>query len=400
MSRGTCNLRWLFAACAALAVQAGQAAHGQWPHCPAPGYPPGYHPAPFPAYPSYPPDSRRAPGERPPREQRPTEREPGDGEQPPRDDAMPPLTDPGAMLAPTSTTAPPASALGFGQSIAGGGGFAAPANTYIDPAQVFTHFRLRFDGGFDNNVPDRAEFFYAKCGCFPRPDNPGPPLPERSLDFYDVRGYAEVATTENVSVFVELPFRFIDFTNNVDAGGFADMTAGFKTLLLSNGEDHLTFQLTTYIPTGDADRGLGTEHLSLEPALLFYEQHTDRLSIYGEGRYWWPIDGTNFAGDVVRYGVGTGYDLANINRGQERLTAITEIVGWTVLDGMKFDGGAFLDGAGAAAIQDASGDTIINLKLGLRYSLGLNSFAASWGHALTGDVWYENIARFEYRRAF
>jgi hypothetical protein len=33
---------------------------------------------------------------------------------------------------------------------------------------VFTHFRLRFDAAFDNPIPDRAEFFYAKCGCFAR----------------------------------------------------------------------------------------------------------------------------------------------------------------------------------------------------------------------------------------
>ena len=39
---------------------------------------------------------------------------------------------------------------------------------YIDDAIVQTRLRLRFDAAYDNNRPDRAEFFYAKCGCFPR----------------------------------------------------------------------------------------------------------------------------------------------------------------------------------------------------------------------------------------
>ena len=52
---------------------------------------------------------------------------------------------------------------------------------YIEDAGIHSQIRLRFDAGFGNTAPDRAEFFYAKCGCFKTwpvpytdPEGPGP----------------------------------------------------------------------------------------------------------------------------------------------------------------------------------------------------------------------------------
>jgi hypothetical protein len=72
---------------------------------------------------------------------------------------------------------------------------------YLDNALPFSHFRIRFDAAYDNNRPDRAEYFYAKCGCFRfvppslggDPDAPGPILPETSVDYQDVSAYLEIA---------------------------------------------------------------------------------------------------------------------------------------------------------------------------------------------------------------
>jgi hypothetical protein len=316
---------------------------------------------------------------------------------------MPSETAPDAT-APMPETAAPFADLsavlqGSTQSV-GGGGAVGVASSYIDVAQVFTHFRLRVDAGFDNPTPDRAEYFYAKCGCFQTPDAKGPPLPETNVDFQDIRGYLEWASTPIFSGFVEVPYRFLDFEQNEDTSGLADMNLGVKAVLLTNGEDFLTLQVTGYLPTGDADRGLGTAHESIEPGLLFYEQHTDRLSFYGEAKYWIPIDGSDFAGEIGRYGVGTGYDLARLRGGAERFTILTELVGWHIFDGQLFNGEKFLNSGRVTMQESAEGDAIVNLKLGLRYTLGQGSFAASWGHALTTDVWYDDIGRFEYRRAF
>ena len=37
---------------------------------------------------------------------------------------------------------------------------------YIDNAVVHSEIRIRFDAALDDQTPDRAEFFYAKCGCY------------------------------------------------------------------------------------------------------------------------------------------------------------------------------------------------------------------------------------------
>ena len=36
---------------------------------------------------------------------------------------------------------------------------------YIDNPIVESEIRIRFDDAFDDQFPDRSEFFYAKCAC-------------------------------------------------------------------------------------------------------------------------------------------------------------------------------------------------------------------------------------------
>src|SRR5262245_47230214 len=65
-----------------------------------------------------------------------------------------------------SNFSPEASQAGGGET------FAAGDTGYIDSAIPRTTLRLRYDSASGNNRPDRAEFFYPKCGCFP--GGPGP----------------------------------------------------------------------------------------------------------------------------------------------------------------------------------------------------------------------------------
>ena len=46
------------------------------------------------------------------------------------------------------------------------------------------------------------------------------------------------------------------------------------------------------------------------------------------------------------------------------------------------------------------GDTIVNLKLGMRYTDCNRTVYAGWGHSLTGDRWYRDIFRVEYELRF
>jgi hypothetical protein len=270
-----------------------------------------------------------------------------------------------------------------------GESFAMAAGAYLDSAIPMSQFRLRYTAAYDDNRPDRAEYFYAKCGCFP--DGRGPRLAETSVDFQDISGYLEIAANNRLSGFLEVPFRFLNPDQNANTAGFSDMNAGMKLALLADPCQYLTFQFRTYIPTGAASHGLGTGHPSVEPALLYWRQLTERLQVQAQVNDWIPISGTDFAGNVMEYGVGVSYEVYKSHG--LRIAPVLEFVGWTVLNGKEFDATAGPMGT----TMDASGDTIVNGKFGVRFWFGERStFYAGYGRALTGDVWYKDIFRVEY----
>jgi hypothetical protein len=262
---------------------------------------------------------------------------------------------------------------------------------YIDPAIPGDLFRFRFDASYDDNRPTRAEFFWPRTG----PGQPGPPLPERRVDYQDFSADLEVAAGPNLSGFVEVPVRLLNPEVNANADGLADVNAGLKVAVVRRDDLVATLQLRTYAPTGDARHGIGTGHVSLEPAFLLWRRLDDRLTFEGELRYWAPVGGTDFAGDVMRYGVGLSYEALR----NERLTVVpvAELVGWTVLGGKE----SMLEPSGVAAVKSAAGDTIVNVKLGARFQLnGWGDLYAGYGRPLTGDVWYKNTLRVEWRLLF
>ncbi|HMF10991.1 MAG TPA: hypothetical protein VKE94_01760, partial [Gemmataceae bacterium] len=78
-------------------------------------------------------------------------------------------------------------------------------------------------------------------------------------------------------------------------------------------------------------------------------------------------------------------------------TPVTEFVGWTVLDGKE----SVVPPSGRAFVHDAGGETIVNAKLGLRVEFGDRAdLYTGYGRPLTGDRWYENILRVEFRLFF
>jgi hypothetical protein len=343
-----------------------------------------------------------------------------------------PYVTPGAPTTPGTTapgTTPPATTTpdmgtgagmdmgadtGFG-SLASGAGVGSSvgvtsAVNYVDSAVIQNMFRLRFDAAYDDNRPDRAEFFYAKCGCLRNvpiakggdANAPGPPLMETSVNYQDISPYLEYAFSNRFSMFVEAPFRFLNPEINQNKKGFYDMNAGFKAGIISCPEQLLTFQFRTYFPTGDSEAGLGTNHYSLEPALLYWRPLSERWLVETEFRAWIPVGGTDFEGDILRYGIGLSYFIfgspnKTVNPEYSSrffLAPIAEFVGWTVLNGKELDGFS-------GPIVSAAGDTIVNAKVGVRMGIGdYQSFSVSYGRALTGDVWYKDIFRVEYRLAF
>jgi hypothetical protein len=291
---------------------------------------------------------------------------------------------------------------------------------YIDNAIVGSQIRIRFDAAFHDNAPDRAEFFYAQCSCIN--NGPGPNAVVADLNFQQVYMRAEYAPVKRFSFFAEVPVRWIQpqFTKVVgtppltNETGLSDVAAGFKLAAVASSNQYLTFQFQAYFPSGNASTGLGTNHYSVEPALLYYQRLSDRIALEAEAGDRHPIGGSScptpcntnemgmpnsegFAGDVFFYGVGPSYILY---RGENlRIAPAIELVGWRVLGGFVTDNATASDSFQGAVSAD--GTNIVNLKVGARTTVGAHSsFYIGYGHQLTHAVWYKEIVRAEYRYSF
>lgn len=316
-----------------------------------------------------------------------------------------PTTTPSTPTTPTTTAdmAPAAADLDLGGGLALGESTVALALPgYIDNAMPMNRLRFRYDAFSNNPFPDRGEFFYPKCGCLadPRAGNlfdpgaKGPPLPESSVDAQEVEVMLETMIGSRASIFVETPWRFINPEQNANENGFGDMRFGAKYALIACNNTYLTAQIRVGVPTGQGRKGLGNELVSYEPALLLTKQLGCRSFLHAEFRGWIPTEGTDFAADILRYGVG--YSYVAVSRCNFSATPVVELVGWSLLNGLK---------SNDVGIFDASGDTIVNGKVGVRFGFGekvalgqhRSSLYLGYGHALTGEKWYEDVARAEYQ---
>jgi hypothetical protein len=228
---------------------------------------------------------------------------------------------------------------------------------------------------------------------------------ERRINYQELNPYFEYAATRNFSTFVEVPVRFLNPSMVPNYYGFSDINAGFKYAFVAEANRYYTFQLRGYLPTGAADRGLGTGHVSLEPALLVFQRLTDRLYFDGELRDWIPVEGSNFAGNVIRYGTAFTYNMVLTQN--FRVAPVNEIVGWSILGGKETAPPAKFGGGGGPL--PVGGQCIVNEMIGLRFGVGnygapgggsaLNdrhSLGISYGRCITGDHWYKDVVLAEY----
>ena len=291
---------------------------------------------------------------------------------------------------------------------------------YIDNAIVGSQILIRFDAGFHNNAPDRAEFFYAQCSCI---TGPGPNPVVEDLNFQQLYMHGEYAPAKRFSFFTEVPVRWIQPLLQIPApqtsalpneAGLSDVAAGFKLAAVASSNRYLTFQLQAHFPSGNASRGLGTNHFTVEPALLYYQRLSDRAAVeaqvgdshpVGGSSCPQPCDSTNamsaqpnsFAGDVLFYGVGPSYVL--YRNENVRIAPAVELVGWRVLGGFEtVQPNAKID---LQEARSTDGTNIVNLKAGARTMVGAHSsFYVGYGHQLAHAVWYKEIVRAEYRYSF
>jgi hypothetical protein len=279
---------------------------------------------------------------------------------------------------------------------------------YIEDSAVQTQVRVRFDAGFNDPRPDRAEYFYAGS------TSPGNGAIQRTLNFQELYLNGEYAPLERFSAFVQVPFRWIQpflVAGTVppgttpappNGGGISDVQGGLRFAAIASASRNLTFQLGADFPTGNGDNGLGTNHYSIEPKILLFQRLSDRTAIEAEAGDSHPIGGTvyyatpssppqNFAADVAMYGIGPSYELIKGDR--YSIAPVLELVSWHVFGGLQT--------GSTNVVQSAGGINVLNAKLGARASFSNgSSIYAGFGRGLTSDIWYRNLFRIEYRRVF
>lgn len=312
-------------------------------------------------------------------------------ERPQAPTAIAPAPPPGQVPSTTETASPEPAFLPLVSAALGDTSFAVSAPGYLDSAKPQTQIRFRFDAAYNFNRPDRAEYFYAKCGCFGG-HSPGPPLPETGIgSTQEPDLYVEYAATEKFSLFIDTPYRFINPDVNKNANGFGDLRFGLKYAFLYTENHILTLQVRGFAPTGDAFRGLGTHHSTVEPSILYMGRWSDKVTVFGQIGEWVPINGTDFAGNILIYGAGVGYTY--FERDEFKVTPLAEVLGWTVQNGQELNPNS---GGAVSAVND----TIVNAKLGVRFGTSRHDAYVGYGRAITGERWYQDIFRVEYRWKF
>jgi len=262
---------------------------------------------------------------------------------------------------------------------------------FIDGAAPRSFFGLRFENSLNNRQPMRAEYLFAKGGL---PNSVGFPLPETRVDYQELTSYAEFGFTPWFSAFIEAPYRWINPEVNGNTSGAGDMRYGLKLCTWSSDPVIATVLLRIYQPTA-RHRTLGTGHWSIEPGILAAWRINDKILLEGEARYWSALGGSDFAGDLLRYGVGVSY--------KQQLTSgiwvapVLEGIGWTVLGGKTMAATTMDD----YVIEDAHGQTIVNGYAGLRVGYGSRmDLYLGYGRSFTGHFWARETYRFEMRFSY
>jgi hypothetical protein len=282
---------------------------------------------------------------------------------------------------------------------------------YIDDAVVGSQVRVRFDAAFGDSQIDMAEYLFAQSGSNGGTAAGPKPGLASNLNFQQLYMHGEYAPKKFLSFLVDVPVRWMQplsfdpatlSSGEVgfgDHGGLSDVSAGFKLAALASERQYLTFQFVGTFPSGDPGKGLGTDHYTIAPTLLYYRKVTDRFTLESQFGDSHPIGGDTpgFAGDVVEYGAGPSYVAYKSDKVQ--FTPVIELVIWKIFGGMWNDP---TTPANMSTISSADANNIINLKFGARTTIGKNtSFYVGYGHALTSaNFWYQQILRVEYRRSF
>jgi hypothetical protein len=173
-----------------------------------------------------------------------------------------------------------------------------------------------------------------------------------------LRIYQEIAAGPGASAFFDFAYRTLDTGTNPSAAGLCDIIAGAKSVVLDRELLLVSTQFTTYIPSGNFLTGLGTGHVSLEPAILAALKLAPSTYLQTELAYWIPLGGTSgFMGSTFHYHFALNHNLY-------RHGDFLNIVGTVELNGSTYRG-QFTDFPSGVATP-LSGRGYINMGPGIR----------------------------------
>lgn len=265
---------------------------------------------------------------------------------------------------------------------------------FTDAPRPVTQTRFRWDYGSHFAFPDRGEFFWPRAdgnGRGPKPNAPALGTP--FLSYHELYLDQEIATAGGAgSITISLPYRSVNpFPFAPSAAGFSDMQITAKSLLFDSELFLFAFQMRTYVATGNATKGLGTGHTSLEPGLIAGVRVSPDTYAVAQVQEWIPIGGDpDYMGAALRYSFAFNHILW-------RPVKDVQLIGTWEMNGIAFQDGAFTD-AVLGPLQKLSGQTTLNMGLGARlFFCDKFDLGAGWTHGLTGKYLIQDQLRVEFR---
>jgi hypothetical protein len=260
----------------------------------------------------------------------------------------------------------------------------------IDITQPFGNMLLRADAVYNLTEPDRAEYFWGRPGK-------GPLLPETGVDYQDMRFRLELGGGA-FSLATDIPVRFLNPEVNGNNGGLSDIQLVQKTLLMNGQRWQMTQILRTIFNSGNARKGLGTGHVSMEPGFLCRFKVNELTYLHSQWELRFPIAGDPmYSGPSFTWGVGVSHLWYESDT--FAMIPTLEFINTYIMDGQ-------VTPPGSPVPVDVRGDGIYNLGPGLRtvwdtggdlgiVELGVNSF-----FAVGSDGWFDAMFRFDMRFVF
>jgi hypothetical protein len=239
----------------------------------------------------------------------------------------------------------------------------ADAAFFSDAPRPVTQLKLQYDHVWHYPFPDKGELLWARAdghGKYVIPQGVHTPPFEKGVSYRDFYLVTETAI-DRFGMSIALPYRQMSPETFPGASGFGDMIIGTKSLLLDCELLQFAFQFNTIVPTGNFTTGLGTGHVSLEPALLLALRLTPETYIQSELAYRFPLGGDNtYQGPMVHYSL-------SLNRLLWNCGCDLKLIGTAELNGWEITGGAYTDpGTGIALSAKSVGD-VLSIGPGLRF---------------------------------